>query len=322
MRFKNVLVLLFLSFSLVSIQPNHYNINCNFNEAYPISSQSYIIHPPILITSDSGFSGYSFMGNGSFNNPYLIEGYNITAVGSLSIAIEIRNTNSYFIIRDCIIYTEYIGIALSYVQSGTSKVSQNIIISTTNNGGGILLGNMNNCTIERNYCHDFTQGIHTNDVDGCTIYSNNILNSNYQGINIRYSDSNIITYNIIINSKQHGIAIVGTSMNNVIHHNRLENNAWADSYDIDGGPPQGRPTSQAYDEGSNNIWYQSETQEGNFWSDYFGIGPYSIDGPVDSVDLYPFHTTGLTPFILIIIIIPSIGVILVVIIVFLRRKRK
>jgi parallel beta-helix repeat protein len=98
-------------------------------------------------------------------------------------------------------------------------------MSTMNNGGGILLGNMNNCTIERNYCHDFTQGIHINDGDGCTIQNNTILNSNYQGINIRYSDSNTITYNIIINSKQHGIAIVGTSMNNIIHHNRLESNA-------------------------------------------------------------------------------------------------
>jgi hypothetical protein len=83
MRFNYILLALFLNFSLVCIPPVHYDNNCKFNEEYPISSQSYINHPPILITSDSGFSGYSFMGNGSFNNPYLIEGYNITAVGSL-----------------------------------------------------------------------------------------------------------------------------------------------------------------------------------------------------------------------------------------------
>jgi parallel beta-helix repeat protein len=181
---------------------------------------------------------------------------------------------------------------------------------------------MNNCTVEWNRCIDFVQGIHLDDVFECQINSNTILNSEYQGINIRYSDSNIITNNIIINTNQHGIAIVGTSINNKIHHNKLENNAWANSYDIDGGPSQGPPTSQAYDEGSNNIWYDDESQEGNFWSDYFGIGPYSIDGPTGAVDLYPFHTTGLTPFILIITIIPSMIAISAILIVFLRKKRK
>lgn len=291
-------------------------------EKDPHLAQTYVDHPPIEILSDAAFSGYSFPGNGSFNNPYIIEGYNITALGSLSIAIEIRNTNSYFIIRNCLIYTEYIGIGLSYIHSGTSKISQNIIRSIMNLGGAITLRHMNNCTIERNFCHDFTQGIHIDDVDGCTIHSNTILNSGYQGINFRYSDSNIITSNIIINTKQHGIAMVGTSMNNIIHHNRLENNAWSDSYDIDGGPPQGRPTSQAYDEGSHNIWYQSETQEGNFWSDYFGVGTYSIDGPAGAVDLYPFHTTGITPFLLIIIIIPSSIAISAFLLLFLRKKRR
>ncbi len=327
MRFHYIILVLILNPILLCITSqfngiSDYNANNKLNEDWPTTSQSYIDHPPILITSDGVFSGYSFTGNGTSDKPYIIEGYNITAVGSLTFGIEIRNTYSHFIIRDCIIYTEFMGIGLSYIQAGTSKISHNILISTTNDGSGIALRHMNNSTVERNTCNGFIQGIHIDDVYGCRIHSNIIINSEYQGINIRYSDSNIITNNIITNTNQHGIAIVGTSINNTIHHNRLENNAWADSYDIDGGPSQGPPNSQAYDEGSNNIWYDEESQEGNFWSDYFGIGPYSIDGPTGAVDLYPFHTTGLTPFIIIITIIPSIVAISVLLILVLRKRRK
>jgi hypothetical protein len=46
------------------------------------SSQSYAVHAPILVISDGGFSSYNFNGVGTRENPYLIEGYNITSHGS------------------------------------------------------------------------------------------------------------------------------------------------------------------------------------------------------------------------------------------------
>jgi hypothetical protein len=52
------------------------------------------------------------------------------------------------------------------------------------------------------------------------------------------------------------------------------------------------------------------------------IGAYSIDGPSGAVDLYPFHTTGLTPFMLIIILAPVSIVLLGLLIYFIKRKRK
>ncbi len=220
------------------------------------------------------------------------------------------------------IHTDYVGISLDSISSGTSLISQNIIYSNTHSGGGITIRHISNTTIKENECHDFMQGIHLDDDVECTIHQNTVINSGYQGINIRYSDSNIVTNNIVRNSQQHGIAIVGNSINNILHHNRLDGNSWGNSYDIDGGPPQGPPTSQAYDEGSNNIWYDSDSQEGNIWSDYFGIGPYIIDGDANSVDLYPFHTTGLTPFLLIIIISPICIVILGIIFLRFKKKRK
>ena len=35
-----------------------------------------------------------------------------------------------------------------------------------------------------------------------------------------------------------------------------------------------------------NYWFDNITKEGNFWSDWSGIGNYSIDGPANSEDPY------------------------------------
>jgi parallel beta-helix repeat protein len=290
-----------------------FNANLNSlskdNPIFPSSSQSYVVHAPILIGSDGGFGSYNFTGVGTRSDPYLIEGYNITAFGALSFAIDISNTNAFFVINNCVIYSDYVGVGLDNVGSGTSKIIGNTIISLTGDGGGIVLGNMQNCTISDNNATNFMQGIHLNYVDGCIISNNYFYDINYQGINIRFSGSNLIIYNRIRNARQHGIALVGASSNNIIHHNILDGNTWAESYSID-NEPKGIPSSQGYDEGEDNIWYDSENQQGNAWSDYFGIGPYQIDGPSNSVDLYPSNITGLTPFNLI-LLIGSIAIILV-----------
>ena len=217
------------------------------------SSQSYAVHAPILITSDGGFSSYNFSGVGTRNDPYLIEGYNITSHGWLSFGIEIRNTNAFFVINSCVIYADYIGVGLQSVRSGSSKILGNRIVSLIGDGGGISLSNMQNCTISDNICTNFMQGIHLNGADDCIIYDNYLYNIHDQGINIRNSDSNNITYNRIRNSMTHGIALVVSSSNNLIHHNILEENAWSDSYNINGTQINEKPTSQGYDEGSNNI---------------------------------------------------------------------
>ena len=285
-----------------------------------LSTESYTTHSPISINSDTDFLTYSFNGDGTSANPYMIESYNISSTGSSSMAIDIRNTNAYFIIRNCIVYSEYIGIGLHNVAPNTSKILNNKIIGTLGDGGAILLGNMQNSTIDNNICTNFMAGIHLNYASYCKIVNNYIYDINYQGINLRYSGSNLIQLNTIRNAREHAIALVGTSDNNIIHHNTLDGNTWATSYNID-GQQYGAPSSQAYDEGSQNIWYDIINKKGNYWSDYFGVGTYKIDGSANSIDLYPSHTTGFTWFLLI-VIISSIGVVLVLIIFIVRFYKK
>ncbi len=61
---------------------------------------SYITHSPITITSNADFVSQGFSGNGTAEDPYVIEGYNITTTGD---CISIQDTDVYFIIRDCLL---------------------------------------------------------------------------------------------------------------------------------------------------------------------------------------------------------------------------
>lgn len=245
-------------------------------------------HSPIIIESDSDFIPYEFPGNGTQDNPYIIEDLRIGASGIGSIGIDISNTNSFFIIKNCIIYADYIGIGLTNIAAGTSRIINNTCISKSGEGGGIVLGDTINCTILGNSCKNFMQGIHLNYASYCLIKLNIIENNNYQGINIRYSSYNIVINNSIKKSPQHGIALVGSANWNNIYHNILIDNAYSETYEVDGRLTR-TINSQAFDEGNNNYWYNNANNQGSYWSDYQGTGNYSIDGPAGAEDIYPFE---------------------------------
>ncbi|MFX0041997.1 MAG: NosD domain-containing protein [Candidatus Hodarchaeota archaeon] len=253
---------------------------------YVLFFKSDSCHSPISIESDEDFLNYDFIGNGTQDNPYIIQDFKICASGANSVGIYITNTNSFFIIKNCFIYTDYIGIRLYEVATGTARIINNTCISKTGDGGGIGLGNTINCTIMNNTCINFMQGIHLNYASHCLIMSNLIEDNNYQGINIRWSSFNIIINNTVKRSPQHGIALVGDADSNKIYHNIILNNSQLDTYDID-GRLTGPINSQAFDEGSSNFWYDNISKQGNWWSDYQGIGNYSIDGPASTEDIYP-----------------------------------
>ncbi len=47
----------------------------------------------------------------------------------------------------------------------------------------------------------------------------------------------------------------------------------------------------AKDDGVTNTWYNALTETGNYWSNYNGIGAYSITGDANAEDLYPITNT-------------------------------
>ena len=244
---------------------------------------------PIQITSNSDFEAYNFPGNGTIGNPYIIEGYGIERNGENTQAIAIKNTDVYFIIRNCYILTDCVGISILNIASGTCEIIGNICVSKSNDGGGIQLGRLTNASIINNSCSLFMQGIHLNGAAECLIQENQITNNYYQGINIRNSNNNTIIDNYIKSNSQHGVALVTGSSNNLVYNNTFIDNGSEESYMIDGAR-SGTIQSQSYDEGTSNYWYSTYLTLGNNWDGHASTSNYVIDGPSESEDLYPIHT--------------------------------
>ncbi len=259
-----------------------------------VDLEYYTEHIPIIIDSNQDFEDLSIIGTGAQDDPYLIERFYVVATGAQNQAISISNTDVCFIVRNCFVVTEFAGIEVWDVGDATASIINNTCASSTGFGAGIVFWGVRYGTISENRCSNLSQGIHLNDASRNYITNNSITDNSYQGINIRHSNRNTITGNLIENTSQHGVALVGTSRYNMIHNNQLVDNGREETYRID-GEERGQLTSQGFDEGTNNTWYDLETEIGNYWSDYSGTDTYSIDGLSNSVDLYPMMVVDDSP---------------------------
>ena len=265
---------------------------------------SLIPHAPISIISDIGLK--AFPGSGIEEDPFLIEGYNITA--SSSTGIFITGTTKYFTIRNCYIETISLGINIDSVADGTVTVFNNtcnqnslvgislyaarnssIINNTCNYNDlyGIMLISSGDSTIANNTCENNDQyGIYLYASGDSTIANNTCYNNGIDGIELSNSDGCFIIFNLLQENGVYGVAMTYGSDNNTIHHNTFVDN----NDDPYGG-------SQAGDSGISNTWYDTDTFEGNYWDDWSGTGNYSIDGTAGSFDPYPLDEYGNPPII-------------------------
>ncbi|MHA1955261.1 MAG: right-handed parallel beta-helix repeat-containing protein [Candidatus Heimdallarchaeaceae archaeon] len=99
------------------------------------------------------------------------------------------------------------------------------------------------------------------------------------GIALTRGSSNCtIQLNEIYNFPYNGLWINEDSNFNTIFHNSFFDNFITNS------------SSQAYDEGDGNIWYNSYILEGNYWSNLGLNITYVIDGSAGAEDLYPLSS--------------------------------
>ena len=167
-------------------------------------------------------------------------------------------------------YSTILGHAIYCYQSSNLTIQHNF---GSYNYGSCWIEDSQNIEIASNIwllSTNFTVEIY--DGSSCTL-QNNIMDVSNESIHLTDSTSNLVASNEIVNSEFYGLSIYGISSENIIHHNSFINN------NLEG-------TSQGYDEGMGNYWFDNITKEGNFWSDWSGIGNYSIDGPANSEDPY------------------------------------
>ena len=271
MKLKTIVVILLLSIIYYSMNSSMQALLIRSENQYitTVTPTVYIHHSAITIISDENLTAYNFPGLGTKNHPYLIRNLNITT--NERTGIYISETTKYIKIHNCFIDAFNYGIEIVSVADGTLSITQNIL--TNNRYYGTFLWRSPSINVSYNN--------YINNADGVTIfYSDNTLitnntcikNTNY-GIYLSRSKSCNVTYNILRENDNYGVVLGRYTENCAVHHNYfIDNNLYG--------------SSQAYDHGLNNVFYDLETNEGNWWSDWDG-GNYDIDGNTMSVDLYP-----------------------------------
>lgn len=285
-------MLLIEGFVVAGESTNTITVNDDIKIQTPNLDQ-YQVHDPIFIDGNGGFAALGFSGSGTMEDPYLIEGVNITSTGYFAL-IQIANTNAHIIIRNSILNglmdTE-MGIALYNVmnagienniifdnagqqmqldQSSNNTIVANSISGVEGSSQGILIVDYSfnqanpseynfilNNTISANPDYGIgIEGSHNNYIVGNTLFMNG------EGIEVKESDYNHIEGNLIINNDI-GISFSPGNENVIQSNDFIGNN------------------NQIVDNGENNLI------ENNYYDDWSGIGSYSIAGSANNQDISP-----------------------------------
>lgn len=171
----------------------------------------------IYIDSDDDFDKYSFPGNGSKNNPYIIENYTIYGSQSKPVVVEIKNTSKNFIIKNCSIIFGQIGFLISNVSEGSAEIT-NCSLSAFKNSS-IYLHNTDNIKVSYNSIANSNNGIVCKDCFSANISYNYLISCNFFfDCNLTSLVSHIVTENYVNNEK---VEYLVSLKNDIISANEL-----------------------------------------------------------------------------------------------------
>lgn len=216
---------------------------------------SLTAHNPITVDGDQNFTNTAlaegWQGNGSSQNPYIIDTLEIDRGGAPGHCISISNTRVNFTISNChltgasidpgagvflnnVSYAEIINNNCSSNRFGISLASRsdhNSIINNTCNGNnrGIKVVSSYYNTIEGNFCDGNGDGIYLIGSESCQVNCNWVNNSAWSGIHFEGVDIGSITNNTCQYNGQSGIEYVASDRG-FIANNTCRNNTWFGAY--------------------------------------------------------------------------------------------
>ncbi len=210
MRLRLILTITILLCSIASSFPNH----SQPVDPIEIIDASAVDSPPIMITSDADL--LIFPGNGTYDNPYRIEGYSISDSGSLP-CISISNTTLWVLIQNCTL-TNSTSAAID-LKSLANVIVRNVSCQNTVNG--IRLNNVVNVSVESSTFKNCDLGVSIINSDNCQILNNTVLQGS-TGVHLSGTSEIRVSHNLIQDMVSQGIYIDNNL--NLIDNNTLVNN--------------------------------------------------------------------------------------------------
>lgn len=188
-------------------------------------------HDPIAIDGDANFSATALAedwpGDGSAQNPYIIENYDITLGPTPEATIKITNTRVNYSIRGCNLIgpaaTPSYGVFLE--NSSNGRIVNNMITNFAH-GLNISMG-CTNLTVGGNNISYNSYGIWLDDSDNFTITQNHCSHNIFTGIYVSHSDYGIISGNNCSGNGEHGIQMIYLSRYLILTDNTCNENAQA-----------------------------------------------------------------------------------------------
>ncbi len=229
----------------------------------------------IVISSDDDFLTYSFTGNGSKDDPFLIQDYTLDLIPG-DAGIIVQHTTLHFVIKNCYIEGGAYGIFLYNVAAGTAAIANNTLV---NNRFGIHLVLVDDITLTFN---TFELSVNFSVfISNCNEFylTNNIFDSSLHSfIYSEYSSASLCTFNLFQYSQYYAIFLTSSAFNHTFHHNTFYKNHLT-----------AKSLSQALDYNDTNNWNSPSLLSGNYWSDAETSKPYAIGGG-NAYDNYPLDT--------------------------------
>ncbi|MFW5907297.1 MAG: NosD domain-containing protein [Candidatus Natronoplasma sp.] len=169
--------------------------------------QDLVEHEPIRIDNDTDLSERAdqenWTGNGTSEDPYVIEEYEIDA-GGYGHGIYMGNVTDHFVVKDCVIYNS---------SENTTDGSEN---------GGLYLNNTVNGRIENNTIFESDHGIYLKYSDGNSLVENTV-SKNSCGIYLNSSEANVIERNHAVRNNRTGMNLTVSNGNDIVN-NTVSNN--------------------------------------------------------------------------------------------------
>jgi parallel beta-helix repeat protein len=269
---------------------------------FPSGTTTLSEHTPIIIVGDSNFTASNGIasGDGSPDNPFVIENWRISASGGFGILIE--NTTSHFIVRNVSVNqtgSEHSDVAI-YLRNVCDGIIEHSEVRCAHHSTGILLYNTSrivvaNTTVtgtDPEYSGPDTYGIHMFQSLNAKLVNNTILDTG-MGITIWWDTSSLVTNNYIADSV-YAIHIGLPNLQSVILGNTLRHNykgIVCVSFHLTTSTARSmaQPSSQIKIYHNNFLdkngsfaiadertqWDNGYPDGGNFWSDYAGTDNHS-----------------------------------------------